>query len=161
VLLPELSGNFGTIPLFSTGNRRVNVGVTETRPDSETFGQSVLTESQSLSAPPVTTTVRSTRLTAIPKFTHSFDGTGNWAAFLSLFEISAANLQWSDREASLALIHALTGQALAVVPMLPPPHLTRGEDYQGLRQHLTSSFCCGKYTSCCRLRATFSETTSS
>jgi len=100
VLLPELSGNLGTVPLFSTGNRRVNVRVTETRLDSETFGQSVQTESQSLSAPPVTTPVRSARLTAISKFTHSFDGTGNWAAFLSLFEISAANSQWSDREAS-------------------------------------------------------------
>jgi len=46
----------------------------------------------------------------IPKHSQTYDGTGDWFTFLTLFELEAETSEWSDREASLALLKSLTGR---------------------------------------------------
>jgi len=44
-----------------------------------------------------------------PKFVHTYDGTVNWRAFITPFEIETEPSGWSDREASLAPLESLWG----------------------------------------------------
>jgi len=59
---------------------------------------------------PLSTEIRQSQPSlAIPKYAHTYDGTGSWPSFLALFEANA--VAWSDREATLALVNSLRGQA--------------------------------------------------
>jgi len=65
-------------------------------------------------------TGRAKERSRIPRFGHTFDGTGDWSAFLAIFEIEASMSAWDDYEASLALLESLTGSAMGVILSIPP-----------------------------------------
>ena len=50
----------------------------------------------------------------VPKFAYTYDGVSNWSSFISMFEINAQKLKWSDDQACLTLLRSLSGQALDI-----------------------------------------------
>ena len=93
--------------------------------------------------------------TAIPKYAHGYDGSTSWQAFLTLFEANATAVEWTDKEATLALVNSLKGQAVTTLQALPPNAIVTG-DYQAVGRHLSDSFAAStttraaKYSLCSR-----------
>jgi len=75
----------------------------------------------------------------VPRFTEKYDSTTSWAAFLRLFEFNAKRLDWTDVEASWALLNSLTGRSAAVVSSLPED-LQANSQYSLLRRWLQDRF---------------------
>lgn len=119
-----VKSTLGLSPLFTVPNR-----------------PSASTEEFTHSVDPAQTPFLFTPVNA-PKFVHYYDGTSDWDTFLALFEVNAASAGWSDREASLALVNALKGRALAEIRELPPTAILEG-DYPLIRELLSKSFTAG------------------
>jgi len=54
-----------------------------------------------------------------PKYEYKFDATGDWHTVLNLFEVSVVSKEWTNAQASSALLNSITGNALQEIPRLP------------------------------------------
>jgi len=83
----------------------------------------------------------STTLTALQQaqFNITYDGVSSWANFISALEITADAANWTPQQSCLALVKALSGQAMDAVPTLPRA-VMKHYDYQVLRAHLELRF---------------------
>ena len=115
-VLPTLSPlvtDSSRTPLLGNHNMFATLGEVLAESDQRSTFASRPVNSQVKDAPlsrPLSTEIRQSQPSlAIPKYAHTYDGTGSWPSFLALFEANA--VAWSDREATLALVNSLRGQA--------------------------------------------------
>jgi len=70
-----------------------------------------------------------------PKYEQRYDGTDDWHTFLNLFEVSVVSKEWTNAQASFALLNSITENALREIPRLPQ-EFQRLDDYVKLRDYL-------------------------
>ena len=114
-VLPTLSPpvtDSSRTPLFGNHNMFATLGEVVAESDQRSTFASRPVNSQVKDAPlssPLSTEIRQSQPSlAIPKYAHTYDGTGSWPSLLALFEANANAVAWSDREATLALVKFVT-----------------------------------------------------